>query len=94
MDNAETAADFNAHAGRYAGLKSQMESVMPKPSDYANILKTLAGDSMSGFSGQGFSMGETVDPTAGIERQIDQIIRLMQDQTRRDLQVVNTGNTL
>jgi hypothetical protein len=50
---------------------------------------TGLGSPVSDFSAAGFSMGEVDGITGNIENQIDQIIRLMQEQISRNIQFVN-----
>lgn len=59
--------------------------------EYTQLLSLFGGGAMSGFSAAGFGMGE-VSVTTTISRQIDQVIRLLQDQLRKDLMVVNTSD--
>lgn len=97
MQSAKTASEYSNAAGQAVQARDALKNIAKEElASLQEQLKSRIGiqGPMSGFSALGFSMGETLNPTAGIERQIDQIIRLMQDQMRRDLQVVNTSNTL
>lgn len=57
----------------------------PTAADYATALQSLTGTAPSSFSAAGFSMGESLNPTAEVERQLDEVIRLMQEQLRKEL---------
>lgn len=70
-------------------MQEEFDSKKPKI-DYQKILGLLSGQT-SGFGSTGFGMGE-VNVTTTISRQIDEVIRLLQDQLRKDLTVVNTND--
>ena len=99
MEHASTAEDFHAASSRYISARSQVDSIEqynkskePKVKDYADLMQQLVGGAASTYSAAGFSMGETTDITDTVERQLDIVIRLLQDQLRKDLTVVNTSD--
>lgn len=99
MEHAGTAEDFHAASSRYISARSQVDSIEqynkskePKVKDYADLMQQLVGGAASTYSAAGFSMGETTDITDTVERQLDMVIRLLQDQLRKDLTVVNTSD--
>lgn len=60
----------------------------------STLLNGLNTSPVSNYSALGFSMGEVMNPIGNIENQIDQIIRLIQEQMSRQIQYVNPSYTL
>lgn len=92
MQSATTADEFNQGASREAYAKNQIENI--QRTIVENAWKNLTTSPTSNFSALGFSMGETLSPISDIERQIDQIIRLMENQMKQSVQYVNPQYTL
>lgn len=92
MQSATTADEFNQGATREAYAKNQIENIQRTMIE--NAWKNLTTSPTSNFSALGFSMGETLSPISDIERQIDQIIRLMENQMKQSVQYVNPQYTL
>ena len=72
--------------------RSQVEAIQRET--LTNAWKNLTTSPTSNYSALGFSMGETLSPINDIERQIDQIIRLMENQMKQSIQYVNPQYTL
>lgn len=93
MRKSTTADDFKKASRNYSLARDQIDSLAKEEKSkinagsYASILKMLGGET-SGFSSLGFGMGEK-SMTTTISNQIDEIIRLLQDQLRKDMEVVN-----
>lgn len=92
MATATTAEDFNKGATRETYARSQVEAIQRET--LTNAWKNLTTSPTSNYSALGFSMGETLSPISDIERQIDQIIRLMENQMKQSVQYVNPQYTL
>lgn len=93
MKKAVTAEQFTGARSEYELARNRIESFKSEEKSkinagsYAGMLKMLGGET-SGFSSLGFGMGEK-SMTTTISNQIDEIIRLLQDQLRKDMEVVN-----
>jgi hypothetical protein len=92
MNNATDANDYNAAASRVDYARGQIESIQREK--ISTLLNGLNTSPVSNYSALGFSMGEVMSPIGNIENQIDQIIRLMQEQMSRQIQYVNPSYTL
>lgn len=92
MNTATTAEEFNRGADRETYARGRIENIQNEMMRTAwNALNTSP---VSNYSALGFSMGEVMSPIGNIENQIDQIIRLMQEQMSRQIQYVNPSYTL
>lgn len=60
----------------------------------STLINGLNTSPVSNYSALGFSMGEVMNPIGNIENQIDQIIRLMENQMKQSIQYVNPQYTL
>lgn len=93
MKKAVTAEQFTGARSEYELARNRIESFKSEEKSkinagsYANMLKMFGGE-VGGFSSLGFGMGEK-SMTTTISNQIDEIIRLLQDQLRKDMEVVN-----
>lgn len=99
MANATTAQQFTEAASYYTNARSQIESIEKSKDkgtriDYSKMMEMLAGSAVSNFSAAGFGMGEQMNITSTVENQLNEVIRLMQEQLRKDLKVVNSSYTL
>lgn len=92
MATATTAEEFNQGATRETYARNQIENI--QRDTLQNAWKSLITNPTSSYSTLGFSMGETLSPINDIERQIDQIIRLMENQMKQSIQYVNPQYTL
>jgi hypothetical protein len=92
MKTATTADEFNRGAERETYARGRIENIQNEMMRTAwNSLNTSP---VSNYSALGFSMGEVMNPISDIERQIDQIIRLMENQMKQSVQYVNPQYTL
>ena len=93
MRKSTTADDFKKASHNYNLARDQIDRLAKEGKSkinarsYANLLKMFGGE-VGGFSSLGFGMGEK-SMTTTISNQIDEIIRLLQDQLRKDMEVVN-----
>lgn len=74
MQSAKTASEYSNAAGQAVQARDALKNIAKEElASLQEQLKSRIGiqGPMSGFSALGFSMGETLNPTAGIERQID-----------------------
>ena len=106
MENAYDEADFQKASSRLSWARSNADRIIDardaeeakkpkeKMADFASLMQTLAGTAVSNFSAAGFGMGEQMDLTSTIENQLNEVIRLMQEQLRKDLTVTNSSYTL
>lgn len=92
MEEATTAEDFNYAASIKSYATKQIENINKELLNSA--WNGLTTSPVSNYSSLGFSMGETLSPISDIERQIDQIIRLMENQMKQSVQYVNPQYTL
>ena len=92
MEHVTTAEDFSKASSRFSMARSQVEAIQRET--LSNAWKNLMTSPVSGYTSLGFSMGETLSPINDIERQIDQIIRLMENQMKQSVQYVNPQYTL
>ena len=92
MSTATTAEEFKQGEQRETYARSQIENI--QRDTIQNAWKSLITSPTSNYSALGFSMGETLSPINDIERQIDQIIRLMENQMKQSVQYVNPQYTL
>lgn len=94
MEKATTAEDYRKAEGDYFQAGSSLESLRSRaPQGMQEALKLLAGKPVSGFSSQGFSMGEK-ESNATIESKMDEIIQLLVEEVRKDLNVYNISNNV
>ncbi len=94
MEKATTAEDYRKAEGDYFQAESSLESLRSRaPQGLQEALKLLAGQPVSGFSAQGFSMGEK-ESNATIESKMDEIIQLLVQEVRKDLNVYNISNNV
>lgn len=92
MEHVNSAEDFTKESSRFSMARSQIEAIQRETLN--NAWKNLTSNPVSSYSALGFSMGETLSPISDIERQIDQIIRLMENQMKQSVQYVNPQYTL
>lgn len=92
MEHVTSAEDFSKESSRFSMARSQVEAIQRET--LTNAWKNLTTSPTSNYSALGFSMGETLSPINDIERQIDQIIRLMENQMKQSVQYVNPQYTL
>jgi hypothetical protein len=92
MEHVTSAEDFSKESSRFSMARSKVEAIQRETLN--NSWKNLTSNPVSGYTALGFSMGETLNPISDIERQIDQIIRLMENQMKQSVQYVNPQYTL
>lgn len=96
MRTATTASCFREASSRYGAARSALQGLDEEDRKteierLQGLLASMQGSPVSNYTAAGFSMGEQLGTEENISRNVEQIVRLLQEQMAKQLQTFNLG---
>ena len=96
MSTATTASGFREASSRYGAARSALQGLdeegrKTEIERLKGLLDSMKASPVSNYTAAGFSMGEQLGAEENISRNVEQIVRLLQEQMAKQLQTFNLG---
>ena len=96
MRPAKTAAEYREASSRYGSARSALQGIdeegrKTEIERLQGLLDSMKASPVSNYTAAGFSMGEQLGTEENISRNVEQIVRLLQEQMAKQLQTFNLG---